>query len=541
VQIFGKPQRTIWREDDAVGIIDQTELPHAFVTRRITTLAEMVEAIAMMRVRGAPLIGVAAAYGVALALRKGVSAENACAALAATRPTAINLRWALSQMQGVRSAADAFAIADALAEADVATCRRIGEHGAELLASRARELGRSAAAPLQILTHCNAGFLATVDWGTALAAIYVAKERGLAMHVWVSETRPRLQGMLTAWELQAAVVPHTIVADNMGGHLLQRGHVDLCIVGSDRTTATGDVCNKIGTYMKAACAREAGIPFYVALPRSTIDFTLRDGAAIPIEERGEDEVHVVGGVRVSPTGSRALNLGFDVTPAHLVTALITEAGVCAPRELTRADEGVIKFTSEHVREPLSADALTALPALLVARDLLRRLGVLGQDPARYEGAGFGNVSVRLARGFLVSGTQTSGVHSPRADDFCVIEEADAAHNRVRSRGPCRPSSESLTHAMFYAADANIGAVLHGHCAEIWRHALALGVLTTPENIAYGTVDMANAVRVLHASGALGASGVLCMLGHEDGVVTYAPSPAAAAKLFYETLAAALAV
>ena len=589
VRILGKQQRTIWREGSAVHIIDQTSLPHRFATRELRTVADMVEAIAGMRVRGAPLIGVAAAYGVALALLEGVSLSAASEQLAATRPTAVNLRWALTQMRQALTAQEAFAIADRLADEDAAACRRIGENGADLFAARASELGRSSATPLQVMTHCNAGFLATVDWGTALAAIYVAHERGVPLHVWVSETRPRSQGMLTAWELQAAGVPHTLIADNMSGHLLQTGRVDLCVVGSDRTTANGDVCNKIGTYMKAVCAREAGVPFYVALPQSTVDLSLASGAEIPIEARSEDEVHWVGGARVSPAGSRALNLGFDVTPARLVTALITEVGICDPAKIgaflseavfakdfsstsrphgdlvstsrprgdvvstsrPRGDvastsrphgdvEGVVKFQVAHTYAALDAQSRAALPALLVARELLFRLGVIGQDPARYDGAGFGNVSVRLGRGFLVSGTQTSGSHPAREDEFCVVDGQDFARNEVRSHGPCRPSSESLTHAMIYEVAPSVRCVLHGHCPEIWRNASALAALTTAADVPYGTMDMADAVRALHDTGALGEQGVLCMLGHQDGVIVFATTPAEAAQLWFTTLARALA-
>jgi methylthioribose-1-phosphate isomerase len=364
VKIAGVAQRTIRVAQDgvAVEIIDQTRLPFELRIARLTSVEDAAEAIASMRVRGAPLIGVTAAYGVCLALRRDASdaaLEGACRALLATRPTAVNLAWALGEMRaalaGVAPAERvqrAWTRAAALADADVATCRAIGEHGARLLAELAERRGGE---PVNLLTHCNAGWLATVDWGTALAPVYVAFERGIPLHVWVSETRPRNQGAsLTAWELAQHGVPHTVVADSAGGHLLQRGQVDLVVTGSDRTTATGDVCNKIGTYPKALAARDNGIPFYVALPHSTIDWNLTDGVAqIPIEERAASELRVVAGrdasgeraeVWILPDTSPVRNFAFDVTPARLVTGLITERGVCAA-----SAEGLLSLYPERRR------------------------------------------------------------------------------------------------------------------------------------------------------------------------------------------------
>lgn len=346
MNVDGRPYRTIWPapDGDGVEIIDQTRLPHEFVVLRLRTLAEAAEAIRTMQVRGAPLIGVTGAYGVALAMREDPSNEGLARAvetLAATRPTAVNLRWALERMAAALrrpEVNDRIAAADrlaaAMAEEDVAACRAIGEHGAQLIRAAHERTGR----PVNVLTHCNAGWLATVDWGTALAPIYVAHDAGVPLHVWVDETRPRNQGAaLTAFELGQHGVPHTIVADNAGGHLMQHGRVDLCIVGSDRTTATGDVANKIGTYLKALAAHDNGVPFYAALPSSTVDWTLDDGVAgIPIEERSAQEVtHMTGraadgrivSVQVSAPGSAAANPAFDVTPARLVTGIITERGV----------------------------------------------------------------------------------------------------------------------------------------------------------------------------------------------------------------------
>lgn len=328
-----------------VQVIDQSRLPFEFETIELSTAAEAARAIKTMVVRGAPLIGAAAAYGMALAARADPSDESLAAAaraLQATRPTAANLAWALARMRRLlaeTALADrselAFREAALICDADVEQCRHIGMHGLEII----RELAASADRTLNILTHCNAGWLACVDWGTALAPVYMAHDAGIPLHVWVDETRPRNQGAaLTAFELAAHGVPHTVIVDNLGGHLMQQGRVDLVIVGSDRTTAQGDVCNKVGTYLKALAARDNAVPFYAALPGSTIDWTLHSGSAIPIEERSPQEVtHITGrsasgrleSVRLVPPQSAALNLAFDVTPARLVTALITERGVCS--------------------------------------------------------------------------------------------------------------------------------------------------------------------------------------------------------------------
>jgi len=349
LKVQGVAQRTIQLADDgvAVEIIDQTRLPHALERRRLGTLEDAAEAIRAMRVRGAPLIGVTAAYGLCLELRRDpgdAALEAAVRTLLATRPTAVNLRWALDEMRGAlrgvppgERATAAYARAGELADADVSTCRAIGEHGLGLLDRAWQTRGRQGR--LDVLTHCNAGWLATVDWGTALAPIYLAHDLGLPVHVWVDETRPRNQGAaLTAWELGQHGVPHTVIPDNAGGHLMQHGRVTVCLVGTDRTTGTGDVCNKVGTYLKALAARDNGVPFYVAAPSTSIDWKLRDGVTeIPIEERdGREVTHLSGRledgavaeVEVVCAGSPVANYGFDVTPARLVTALVTERGVC---------------------------------------------------------------------------------------------------------------------------------------------------------------------------------------------------------------------
>lgn len=357
MKVDGIPYRSIFMAADGrtVRVIDQRRLPHDFVVVDLSTRDEAAVAIRDMWVRGAPLIGATAAYGMALQMRADPSdagLDEAWRALNATRPTAINLRWALDAMAAVlrplppteREAA-AYDRAAAIADEDVAINRAIGEAGVALIEAIAATKGGG---PVNVLTHCNAGWLATVDWGTATAPIYMARERGIDVHVWVDETRPRNQGAsLTAWELAGHGVPHTLVVDNAGGHLMQHGKVDLVIVGTDRTTARGDVCNKIGTYLKALAAHDNGVPFHVALPSPTIDWTVSDGLSeIPIEERSGEEVGWVWGrtvagevtrVRIAPEASGLGNPAFDVTPARLVTGLITERGLCAasPEGLAR--------------------------------------------------------------------------------------------------------------------------------------------------------------------------------------------------------------
>lgn len=349
MKVEGKHYRTIWPAGDGqtVEIIDQTRLPHEFITVQLKTMTDAATAIADMLVRGAPLIGVAAAYGMALAMKDDASdqgLEFAYKTLLATRPTAVNLRWAVDDMralleplaEGERRVA-AYQRAAEIADEDVEICSSIGDHGMKLIKAAWEAKGKPKR--INVLTHCNAGWLAAVDWGTALAPVYKAHDAGIPIHVWADETRPRNQGAsLTCWELGRHGVPHTLIVDNVGGHLMQHGEVDLCITGVDRATASGDVCNKIGTYLKALAAKDNNVPFYVALPGPTIDWTISDGVReIPIEQRSPQEVTHMSGltedgktatVLISPKGSPAANYAFDVTPARLVTGLITERGVC---------------------------------------------------------------------------------------------------------------------------------------------------------------------------------------------------------------------
>ena len=354
MNVNGVPYRSIWLNDDgrSVDIIDQTRLPHEFVVTTLKSVHDAAEAISAMRVRGAPLIGATTAYGLALAMHDDPgdeSLDEVYQELLATRPTASNLRWALDRMQPVlfstppaQRAETAYRMAAEICDEDVGMCHAIGEHGLEVI----RDLWakrKPKQDTFHILTHCNAGWLATVDWGTALAPIYKAHDAGIPVHVWVDETRPRNQGSaLTAWELQSHGVPHDVIVDNAGGHLMQHGQVDMVITGTDRTVRSGDVCNKIGTYLKALAAHDNGVPFYVGLPGPTIDWSIEDGVRqIPIEERDASEITGISGVdaagkmsrvQITPAGVSARNFAFDVTPARLVTGLITERGVCAASE-----------------------------------------------------------------------------------------------------------------------------------------------------------------------------------------------------------------
>ena len=366
MKVDGQHFRTIWlhpTNERVVQLIDQRFLQHRFVVEEVSTVEQMADAIRQMHVRGAGLIGASAGYGMYLAVIEAAKTNSfdqhlasAAARLKATRPTAVNLAWAIErQLTGMAKAKTArekielaLRTAREIAAEDEENCRMIGQHGLNLIEEIARAKNGK---PVNILTHCNAGWLAFVDYGSALAPVYAAHDRGLPVHVWVDETRPRSQGSkLTAWELGQHGVPHTIIADGAGGHLMQRGAVDLVMVGSDRTTCAGDVANKIGTYLKALAAKDNNVPFYVALPSSSFDWAIRDGSEIPIEERGAEELKRADGwrngrmweVSLAPESSPAVNYGFDVTPRRLVTGLITERGVC------KADEkSILELFPEH--------------------------------------------------------------------------------------------------------------------------------------------------------------------------------------------------
>lgn len=353
MKVNGIPTRTIWSIDNgqAIGVIDQTKLPYLFEKSILKTWKDVRHAIATMMVRGAPLIGITGAWGMVLAIRDDPSdgaIHRARSELITTRPTAVDLQWGVDQIvKAVTPIAErerfkvALKKAEEMTQANVMVNRAIGTHGAKLIA----ELYSKKRTPVNILTHCNAGWLATVDYGTALSAVYIAFEQGIPLHVWVDETRPRNQGLLTAWELAAFGVPHTVIADNAGGHLMQHREVDMVIVGADRVTAVGDVANKVGTYLKALAAKDMEVPFYVAAPYSTIDWTIQDGKhSIEIENRDANELRYICGlnkagkleqVQIIDQQTNVENPAFDVTPARLVTGIITERGVCQPEFLTR--------------------------------------------------------------------------------------------------------------------------------------------------------------------------------------------------------------
>ena len=348
MKIDGKSYRTIWFENNVVKIIDQTKLPHQFIIKDLKTVKESINAIKTMEVRGAPLIGATAAYGLVLSINENNDLsflKQSSEQLINSRPTAINLKWAVDRMMKKLSGVNnkdilniALEEAKAIAEEDVGFCKNIGLNGLKII----EEIANKKKDTVNILTHCNAGWLATIDWGTATSPIYHAHQKGVKVHVWVDETRPRNQGAnLTSYELNEEGIPNTIIADNTGGILMQRGQVDMCIVGTDRTLSNGDVCNKIGTYLKALAAKDNNVPFYVALPSSTIDWKIKDHKEIPIEERNSEELSHVEGldkdnklqkVLIYPQKSKAMNLAFDVTPAKYVTGLITEKGVCEASE-----------------------------------------------------------------------------------------------------------------------------------------------------------------------------------------------------------------
>ena len=350
MKVNGKEYKSIWSDDNRkIFIIDQTLLPFSFNVKHLNSFKDVLNAISMMQVRGAPLIGVTAAFGIYIAMQKNSSdssLKDAGNKLISTRPTAINLRWAvekiidkLSTVENTKRVDMSFQLAENLAQLDQKNNQKIGEFGKDLIRNIHNEKG----GVVNILTHCNAGWLATVDWGTATAPIYKSRDSKIPIHVWVDETRPRNQGsMLTAWELENEEIDHTIIADNTGGHLMQNNLVDIVITGSDRTTFKGDVCNKIGTYLKALAAKENKIPFYVALPSSTIDWEISDSKKIIIEQRGEEEVHYISGIdqnsnltkiRVTPENSKAVNYAFDTTPAKYISGLITENGICSANEI----------------------------------------------------------------------------------------------------------------------------------------------------------------------------------------------------------------
>lgn len=571
MKINGTAYRTIWAEADTLRVIDQRVLPHRFEILTLHTLADVCLAICNMTVRGAGLIGATAGYGMWLAAQEAAQQtrslpdflehmERAGKQLMATRPTAVNLAVAvqrqlrvqrqlatqnqLGKLTEAESLAEACRVARAKAETiadeDADFCKRLGQHGvAVLLALHAQHPER----PLHILTHCNAGWLAFVDFGSALSPVYAAHDMGIPVHVWVDETRPRNQGAsLTAFELSRHGVPHSVIADNAGGHLMRQGMVDVVITGADRVARNGDAANKIGTYLKALAACDNNVPFYIALPSSTFDFALAHGDSIPIEERHGDEVSFIAGllpdgtmveVRLCPPESPARNWAFDVTPARLITGLITERGVCPATEAAilglfpeHNPQGKILFRVEHRQSPLGDE----VPACLVKnldtqRTRLHKAQLIGVLP---NDVGFGNISVRLNNGFVITGSATGAPRELGPEGYAVVEICFPDENRVVSHGPAKPSSESMTHSAIYTAKPAVGSVAHAHAPALFQKLLAGNCPRTAESATYGTPLMARAVAELLDT--LPETGFFITPGHPDGIFAFAPTPEATAQI-----------
>ena len=579
MNIDGKAYRTIWLDEaDRLHVIDQHVLPHRFETATITSFSALCDAIRNMLVRGAGLIGATAGYGMWLAACEAPAKDteafdtfmsDAATALKRTRPTASNLAWAVDRQLAAMTRGSspeekrhiAKVTAQAIADEDAEACKRIGEHGKTLLEALAAK--KANGAPVNILTHCNAGWLAFVDYGSALSPVYAAHNAGLPVHVWVDETRPRNQGAsLTAWELSRHGVPHALIADNAGGHLMQHGQVDIVIVGADRVTRRGDAANKIGTYLKALAAHDNGVPFYVALPSSTFDFSLDDGVAeIPIEERGAAEVRIMSGktpdgsvldVQICPDETPARNWAFDVTPNRLITGLISERGVCQatqegidslyPESAGTARHGVVKYQASHTRGDVETslrtlpagiretalDALTLFPELDAARTALHDAGLIGVYPS---GIGYGNVSLRLAGNlFLISGSGTGSSRLLGKQGYSLVRAFDPLENTVASFGPVQASSESMTHGAVYGAANKARCVIHIHSPFLFTSLLAEGFPRTPESVAYGTPALSREVARLITEELSPSEGIFVTAGHNEGVFAYGESIASTLNL-----------
>jgi len=443
--------------------------------------------------------------------------------------------------------------AQAFADEDADYCKKIGQYGLEIIKTISE---KKHGETVNILTHCNAGWLAFVDYGSALSPVYAAFDSGIKVHVWVDETRPRNQGAsLTAWELGKHGVSHDLIPDNAGGHLMQHGLVDLVITGADRVTRTGDAANKIGTYLKALAAKENNVPFYVALPSTTFDFSMKDGVKeIPIEERDSSEVRFVSGktvpslggdgsvetVQICPDSTNARNWAFDVTPARYITGFITERGVCAADEpgilllFPEQNEGYVKFSAEHTyTPPIDISNIPFWAELNNVRTRLFKLGLIGVTP---DGIGYGNVSIRTGGDkFLVSGTATGVLAVLTPAEYCFVNNCDFSHNSVVSSGPVQASSESMTHGAVYYSNPIIHNVIHIHSREIFDGMLRDSYPATPENAAYGTPEIAQAVGqvVSQTVGQEIACGVIVLAGHDEGIIAYGSSPEKACNLIIE--------
>jgi methylthioribose-1-phosphate isomerase len=547
MNINGRHYRTIWLKEPeyrTVQIINQQALPFKFEILDLYTIDDVCKAIRDMYVRGAGLIGAAAAFGMYLAALKAADAafndDMAAAArlLKNTRPTASNLAWAADRMvlAGYSGTLEqkiekALLEANAIADEDAEHCRCIGLHGLEIIKKIAQ---KKEGEPVRILTHCNAGWLAFVDHGSALSPVYAAFDQGINVHVWVDETRPRNQGaFLTAWELGQHGVSHDLIPDNAGGHLMQHGMVDMVITGADRVTRQGDAANKIGTYLKALAAKENNVPFYVALPSSTFDFTMRDGLKeIPIEERDSSEVRFIAGktaegaietVQICPDTTTARNWGFDVTPARYISGLITERGVCPADEKNILalypeydhNEGYVKYTAVHTTAPVVEAPHWA--ELNNARTHLFKLGLLGVNP---QGIGFGNVSIRYKGGeFLISGTATGASPELTPAEYCLVKSFDLVQNRIVSIGPVQASSEAMTHGAVYRFCPGANCIMHIHSRAIFDSMIRDGFPATAKDAAYGTPEIALALAQCVQE--LGTDeGTVVLAGHDEGVIVW---------------------
>ncbi len=564
MDVNGKHYSTIWvSEVDAqvIQVIDQRFLPHKFVIEDLRTLDEVAVAIRDMHVRGAGLIGATAGYGMYLAALHAPKDDAfdeyvslAGDKLKATRPTAVNLAWAVNkQLEAMQEAETpeqkirvAFDTANEIARSDAAYCKQIGEHGLALIEEISKQKqGKT----VHILTHCNAGWLAFVDYGSATAPIYAAFEKGIDVHVWVDETRPRNQGAsLTAWELGQHKVPHTIIPDNVGGHLMQHGMVDIVIVGTDRTTYTGDVANKIGTYLKALAAFDNNVPFYVALPSSSFDWNIKDGIKeIPIEERGAEEVKYMEGlcegeikkILLTPAESNATNFGFDVTPARLVTGLITERGICKaekesilslfPEKRNNIQEGYIKFHCHWIKAaPMSA---AQLKDVIACRNSLYHKKLIGVYP---NGVGFGNVSIRSGNDFIITGSATGQYPTLNEQHFAVVTDYNLRQNALTCKGTIEASSESLSHAVIYESSPDTNAVIHIHHMPTWKN-LMDKVPTTASDVTYGTPEMAEEIKRLFRETNVAQEKILVMGGHQEGIITFGKTLEEASRILLEHL------
>jgi methylthioribose-1-phosphate isomerase len=569
MNIEGRHYRTIRLkepENRVVQIINQQALPFKFEILDLYTAEDVCKAIKDMYIRGAGLIGAAAAFGMYLAaLKAGDNSfdddiAEAGRLLKNTRPTASNLAWAVERMAAAgysgtleQKIEKARAEAQKIADEDAEYCRRIGMHGLELIKKIALDKNGE---PVRVLTHCNAGWLAFVDYGSALSPVYAAFDEGIKVHVWVDETRPRNQGaFLTAWELGQHGVSYDLIPDNAGGHLMQHGLVDIVITGADRVTRQGDAANKIGTYLKALAAKENNVPFYIALPSSTFDFAMRDGLKeIPIEERDASEVRYVTGktadgkietVQICPDAATARNWGFDVTPARYISGLITERGICGADEKEilalypefaggsqmnlsadqSSGEGYVKYTTIHTRSP--AIEAPNWAELNNARTQLFRLGLLGVNK---QGVGFGNVSIRFKGDeFLISGTATGAALELTPAEYCLVNFFDLSQNRIVSMGPVQASSEAMTHGAVYRSCSGVNCVMHIHSGVIFNGMILDKYPATAKNAAYGTPEIALAIAQCVQE--LGTDeGAVVLAGHDEGIIVWGPTVERALKI-----------